>query len=163
MHKSITEYTLSDLLPHRPPMILISRVVSVSENFETLIAEVDINEETMFYDEELNGVPPLVALEYMAQSFGCLSGYTDLCQNEVPRMGFILGSRKLKNNISKFENGKTYQIEVKIAYFDNTFGSVDCSIGCGEEKDLITASLNAFRVEDMQEFLKNKEQGLSHE
>ena len=153
MSKPITEYTLSELLPHRPPMILLSRVISVSNDFETLIAEVDINENSMFFDEDIDGVPPFVAIEYMAQSLACLSGYNDLERGDKAHMGFVLGSRKLKNNIDKFENGKTYQIVVKQSFFDQALASFDCEICCGDDKDLMSASLNAYRVENMQDIL----------
>lgn len=159
MSKNITEYTLENLLPHKPPMILLSRVVSASIDEGVLIAEVDINENSMFYDENLLGVPPFVAIEYMAQTLACLAGYNDLEKGEQAKMGFVLGTRKLTNNIDKFEKNKTYQVVAKQSYFDQQLAAFECSISCEGKENLVVASLNAFRVNSLKDFLKEYNQG----
>ena len=59
------KYNISDLLPHRPPMQLITAVESVDFDKQTLIARVDITKDDLMYDESIGGIPSWISLEYI--------------------------------------------------------------------------------------------------
>ena len=65
-----------------------------------------------------------------------------------------MGTRSYKNNIEKFENGKTYSIKVSEIYGDSELVSFDCLI-YNEEEECARAVINAYQPENAEEYLKN--------
>ena len=78
---------------------------------------VSINEDKIFFNKEINGISPLAGIEFMAQTIGCYA-YFKAGEN-IPKIGFLLGTRLYENSLEKFENGKTYIITAKEIYDDN--------------------------------------------
>ena len=91
----MTQVPLDDLLPHRPPMVLIDGVESFNAAAMRLVARVTIREGQLFYAE--GGVPNWVAIEYMAQAAAALVGVHDkhLAPDRPVRPGLMLGTRRL--------------------------------------------------------------------
>ncbi|MBR9792019.1 MAG: 3-hydroxylacyl-ACP dehydratase [Gammaproteobacteria bacterium] len=138
---------LFELIPHRPPMLLINKVLKVDERSSSSLALVD--EESPFFEPGL-GVPAWIGLEYMGQTAALIAGH-QLQQGLVsPHLGFLLGTRAYKAQCSYFETGEyTVRCEEKaivgdgLATFDcfienynNTSQTIEC---------LATASLSVFR------------------
>ena len=84
-------FDLEILLPHRAPMILLSRAVDYSDDFAQ--AEVLITEQSAFFDAALGGVPTWVGMEYMAQTIGVWAGHQQLSNNKPVQAGCLLGCR----------------------------------------------------------------------
>jgi len=118
---------LVDLLPHRPPMILLAELVSVDVPGEAS-AVADTSPGCIFYDPELKGVPACAALEYMAQTMALIVGAARRRQGQAPKVGFVLGTRRMAVKVATFESGKRYVTNAKCVYDDNEFASFDCSI-----------------------------------
>lgn len=146
------KYDLEKILPHNHPMILIDDIKEINIDERYLIAEVVISEDKIFFDKSINGVPYLSGIEYMAQTIGCYAFYR--AQRTEPKLGFLLGTRSYKNNIEKFENGKTYSIKVSEIYGDSELVSFDCLI-YNEEEECARAVINAYQPENAEEYLKN--------
>ena len=146
------KYDLEKILPHNHPMILIDDIKEINIDERYLIAEVTIKEDKIFFDKTINGVPYLSGIEYMAQTIGCYAFYR--AQRTEPKLGFLLGTRSYKNNIEKFENGKTYSIKVSEIYGDSELVSFDCLIYNNEE-ECARAVINAYQPENAEEYLKN--------
>lgn len=146
------KYDLEKILPHNHPMILIDDIKEINIDERYLIAEVTIKEDKIFFDKSINGVPYLSGIEYMAQTIGCYAFYR--AQRTEPKLGFLLGTRSYKNNIEKFENGKTYSIKVSEIYGDSELVSFDCLI-YNEEEECARAVINAYQPENAEEYLKN--------
>ena len=146
------KYDLEKILPHNHPMILIDDIKEINIDERYLIAEVVISEDKVFFDKSINGVPYLSGIEYMAQTIGCYAFYR--AQRTEPKLGFLLGTRSYKNNIEKFENGKTYSIKVSEIYGDSELVSFDCLI-YNEEEECARAVINAYQPENAEEYLKN--------
>ena len=91
----MTPIPLEELLPHRPPMVLIDAVESFDAEARRLVARVTIGENQLFFDGK--GVPNWVAIEYMAQTAAALVGYYDrhVAPGQPARPGLLLGTRKL--------------------------------------------------------------------
>lgn len=61
----MSNYDLTKILPHNPPMILIDDVLEYDLNAKILTAVVTINEEMLFFDKTINGVSSLIGIEFM--------------------------------------------------------------------------------------------------
>lgn len=146
------KYDLEKILPHNHPMILIDDIEEINIDEKYLIAQVVISEDKIFFDKSINGVPYLSGIEYMAQTIGCYAFYR--AQRTEPKLGFLLGTRSYKNNIEKFENGKTYSVKVSEIYGDSELVSFDCLI-YNENEECARAVINAYQPENAEEYLKN--------
>lgn len=150
-------YNPSDLLPQKPPMEFISAVESFDMENQTLIARVDIKDTDLLFQKNINGVPSWAGMEYMAQSIACFIGCKDIYltgkTGAVP--GFILGSRDLHFLQSVYKIGQSYYIHVKSLFCDSNMASFECIIM--DEKGTIMANgiLNAFRPDDLTNFMKD--------
>lgn len=106
-------YNLEDILPQRPPMILLSRVIEFDLKAKTIISEVDISSKSMFFDSATKGVPSYAGLEYIAQTIGCLFGIEDLISGKIPQIEFMIGSKNFEIFIQTFSEFCTYRILVE--------------------------------------------------
>lgn len=140
-------YNLEKILPHNPPMILIDELLDVDLETNTVKASVTITEEKIFYDKNLKGISPLAGIEFMAQTVGCYAYFRN--GGGEPKIGFLLGSRVYKNNIEKFELGKTYIIKVELAFSDNELVSFDCFI-YNDGMECARATVNVYQPNDIE-------------
>ena len=151
------EKELENILPHKYPMILINRVVNYDIENKQLISEVDISNDSMFFDSKLNQVPIWVGIEYMAQTIAALSGIYSLeFKKTTVELGFVIGARNYECFVSGFSNGSCLTIKVEQLFFDSELGAFDCAIFSGEKK-LATAVLNVFQPISVKDFFDNYE------
>lgn len=135
---------LADLLPQADPMILLTDYeLPSSENAVT--AFVTVSPSSPFYDAELDGVPGCVTLEYMAQTMALCTGFYRRTYNLKPKVGFLLGSRRLTISVPRFARGETYRIAVVCTYTDESFGSFDCTITDSSGQTVAEGTLTAFQ------------------
>ena len=146
-------YDLEKILPHDRPMILVDDIKEINIEEKYLVAEVKINEDKIFFDKTINGVPYLSGIEYMAQTIGCYAYFR--AQRTEPKLGFLLGTRSYKSSIEKFENNKTYTVKVSEIYGDSELVSFECLIYNDEEKECASAVINAYQPDNAEEYLKN--------
>lgn len=139
---------VEDVLPHDPPMVLLSSFDPSSFTEESLTAYVDIGEDSPFYDSSLGGVPAVFALEYMAQTMAALVGLKRRRLRLPPRIGFVLGSRSLKVGTDRFEKGNRYRIDAAMGFTDGSFASFDVKIADPAGETLAQGTINAFEPED---------------
>ena len=124
---------LSELLPHRPPMTMLTQVLSV-DGYGIANAVVDTSPGSVFHIPEMGGVPACAALEYMAQTMALAVGAEWRRKGEVPKVGFVLGTRRMEVKVDVFESAKRYVARAQCCYADDEFASFDCSVegACGE-------------------------------
>lgn len=135
---------LATILPHEEPMILIDDVFEYSIEERWLKSVVTIDEKSLFYDKELEGIDSSIGIEYMAQTIGC---YAYLRQELIkPRIGFLLGTRLYNNAIKKFELGKTYYILVKEVFVAEIY-SFECFIYNENNDEVASATINVYQDE----------------
>lgn len=154
------KWTLEELLPHRPPMVLLDDVESFDAEAKRLTARVGITPGRMFFDRGLDGVPAWAAIEYMAQASAALAGCWDkhIAPDRPVRPGLLLGTRKLELKLECFASGKTYHVTAAEAFSDSDAASFACSIVDDEGREVATANLNAYRPPDLGQFLKEQAQ-----
>lgn len=105
---------MQDLIPHRPPMLLLDQVLAMTEN--QLWALVSIQENTFFY--ESYGVPACIGIEYLAQaaaaffSLRSMSGDQTSLHGDSPRPGMLIGSRNYQANTAYFVKGAKLIVRV---------------------------------------------------
>ena len=128
---------LEKILPHKEPMILIDDVIRYSIDEKWLMAEVSIDETSQFYDKQINGVPAIVGIEYMAQAIGCYAYYRN--DEKKPKIGYLLGTKKYNIKIDKFAKNQKYIIRVEEIFLDEALASFSCFI-YNKHNDIIADS-----------------------
>ncbi|GIU38511.1 thioester dehydrase [Shewanella schlegeliana] len=142
----LAEQEVEKFIPHRQPMILISQLLHYSH--DSLLTQTDISASSPYFDANLNGVPNYVGIEYMAQSIAALAGVEAHLRDDIIRVGFLLGSRKLKMHIPQFELGQSYQTRVTRLYQEESGLAVfDCQILHNQEV-VAEANVNVFQPQD---------------
>ena len=144
-------------LPHSVPMVLIDKVLNVDMKNQIVKTSVKIHDDKIFFNKEINGISPLVGIEFMAQTIGCYAYYK--AGKTIPKIGFLLGTRQYENKLEKFENGKTYIITAREIYGDNELVSFECLIyNEGEDENpenyIAKATINAFQPKDVEKYIK---------
>ena len=134
---------LSELLPHKPPMILIDRVVDFKDDF--IHASLTICKNALFFEND--SVPAYVSIEYMAQTVGIWSGLNLLKINKPPRLGFLMGTRRLRLEMTRFEEGSVLDVFGKCIYYSDTIGSFECRVEIMETL-AASATLNVFQPDN---------------
>lgn len=119
--------SLAELLPQASPMILLSGYDEPTEE-GAVETYVDISSSSPFFETDARGVPGCVTLEYMAQTMALLVGIVRRRENLPPKLGFVLGSRRLTVRIPYFKEGERYRVRAECTYQDEEFGSFDCRI-----------------------------------
>lgn len=141
------EDSLDALLPQAEPMILLSGYEPQKEE-RVVDAWVDVSPSSPFYEVELGGVPGCVALEYMAQAMALCVGFLRQRNGLKPKIGFVLGSRKLTVTVPCFRSGERYRVRAECTYQDESFGSFDCTIIEKSGAVVASAQMTAFQPDD---------------
>ena len=141
---------LEQLLPHRPPMILIDRMIDATDAGST--CEVTIGPQTLFMGP--GGVPAFVGLEYMAQAVAAYGGYKSYLAGEPMAIGFLLGIPQLKTYCQLFDCGQTLQVQVTHVWGDNELMQFHYTIHDALTGKLLQqAELTVFKPKDFQSYL----------
>ena len=133
-----------ELIPHRPPMLLINRIASLAKTRSSAI--VNIDHESPFYEAGL-GVPSWIGLEYMGQTAALIAGFQlreGICQ---PHLGFIMASRAYKASLDYFTQGAQLLVSCEeVAVVGDTLATFKCSIvDNNTQQQLAEANLSVFR------------------
>lgn len=151
----MSNYDLSKILPHNPPMILIDDILNYDLTQKTLTAIVKITEDKLFFDKSKNGISSLVGIEFMAQTIGCYAYFRNNCK--PPKLGFWLGSRLFNNALDVFKNGENYKIKVNEIFTDNQIVVFDCIMYDMHGEEIASATINVYQTDNVQEFLNKNE------
>ena len=149
----MTDYDLTKILPHKPPMILIDDILDVNLENGTLKSAFRVYPEKQFYEKEL-GINSLVGIEFMAQTIGCFS-YFKSNSNE-PQPGLLLGTRLYNNRIDYFQEGVTYIVNVHEVFTDDKIVVFDCLIYDNDDNEIASATINAYQGRDIKELLESE-------
>ena len=120
----VTSIPVAEVVPHDPPMVLLDRVLTFDES--TLSAEVTIRPDSRFCDGE--EVPGWVGLEYMAQAVAAHAGIEARKRGEPPSIGYRLGTRSYRSEVSAFPVGTTLTVHVESLYVEIGLGAFACRI-----------------------------------
>ena len=95
---------IDEFIVHQPPMRLLDRIVSISEN--DALAETIVRPDNPFF-EPGRGLPAYVGLEMMAQAIAAIDGQKRSASGLPANIGFLLGCRRYVSKRASFaENEK---------------------------------------------------------
>ena len=133
---------LSDFLHHQPPMILLDDLLDAGEDYA--IAKVKVSREMLFATDA--GLPTWTAIEIMAQTISLYSGLKWVKKGMSPKMGFLLGTKKIHFDIPYFALGTELLISVKKKYRHKSIWYFDCELKYLDSK--IATVLNVYEPID---------------
>lgn len=145
---------IQDVIPHRPPMRLIDSLHSQAAMQVTTTA--GVNEQSLFYDAAVNGVPAWVGLEYMAQTAAVWIGLRDHQQGRTPEPAFLVSARQYQAHEPVFPLGSHFYIEVTVKLMDANIVSFVGKIYDDSGKNWADALFTAFRPDDVQAYLQGE-------
>lgn len=138
----MTKYVdVSELLPHEAPMILIDKVLDVTEL--SIHTQLTITDSGLFFDQQMNAVPAWVGIEFMAQTIAAWSGYHATQQGLSVPIGFLLGSRRYMTECSEFVLGDVLDIYAEQLMENEGMAAFSCTIKCNGQ-ELASSQLNVF-------------------
>lgn len=133
---------IEQLLPHRPPMLLIDEVVAFDG--ESVECAVEIRESSTFF--EPGGVPAWVALEYCAQTVAAYAGLKAHRTGGQPRIGLLVAARELTLQTAVFRAGERLRIRAHREFGEERVGRFACEVWC-DGRAVAKASLSVYLPE----------------
>lgn len=150
---ALSRIPIHDLIPHRPPMALVDRLLSYEDG--GACCEVVIGPDHLFLGED--GVPAYLGMELMAQTLAAMNGYKALEKGREPDVGFLLGTPKFKTHCAHFKLGQCLRVEVRLVWGDDELRQFECEIKDAKTEALLqTATINAFVPNDLDSYLKKE-------
>jgi predicted hotdog family 3-hydroxylacyl-ACP dehydratase len=143
-------YTLPQLLPHGPGMLLLDSLVGYEA--ESLTCAVTIRPDSRFCDG--SQVPAWVGIEYMAQAFGAFTGLARLQKGRAVQIELLLGTRAYDCRVAAFPVGSRLTVRVKLLYWDP---DGVCAFACEVRQGaavLATSELKGYEPDDIEPFLR---------
>jgi predicted hotdog family 3-hydroxylacyl-ACP dehydratase len=143
-------YTLRDVLPHGPGMLLLDRLVGYEA--ESVTCEVLIRPESLFC-RDARGVPSYVGIEYMAQALGAFTGIARLQKGRAVQIEMLLGTRAYDATRAWFAPGSRLTVRTDLLYWDpEGVCAFDCTLHDGAER-VARAEIKGYEPEDIGPFL----------
>lgn len=148
---ALTFPLLTELMPHRPPMLLLDRMVEAGETHA--VCEVVIRADGPFCGDA--GVPAYVGIEFMAQTVAAYSGWQRRRAGHPIEIGFLLGTPQFQSFCDSFCVGQTLHVEVT-----HVWGADQLARFAGVIKDAQTgvrlqqADLSVFQPSDLRAALE---------
>lgn len=136
-------------IPHEKPMVFVDHLIEANENFA--IAELLIQPDLMFCDAQ--GLPTWSSIELMAQTISAYAGHKGQMLGLPPKIGFLLGTRKMQLPLPYFALGETVRIKVEQSYLHEGLGQFNCEIEYREHR--ICAMLSVFEPAEIKENIRN--------
>ena len=149
------EGPISNLVPHRGPMLLIDRLLE--DTSELVRVEAIVKPDQLFLTPE--GLPAWVGIELMAQTVASWAGLRALEKHEPVKLGFLLGTRRYECSRPFFSVGSRLEIEAREELVaDNGLAVFACRLML-EGELIATAQLNAFQPPNVEEYLRGTTHG----
>ncbi|MBK0095307.1 hotdog family protein [Erwinia sp. S63] len=149
---------VGDYLPHRAPMLLLDRVIQVSD--ERVVCEVTINHHGVLapFLNTQGELPAWFGVEIMAQTVGVWSGFHARQRGDRDiRPGMLLGGRGYRATAATFASDSTLRVEMHLLMRDDKLGSFEGEI---RSQDTVLASgrLNTYQPDEQE--LNQLQQGM---
>lgn len=136
-----TPQSVLSYIMHRPPMVLLDDLVDYAD--DEVWASLTIRSDLMFCEQQ--GLPTWAGIEIMAQTVSLYAGVQGYLQGQPPKIGYLLGTRKLQLPISHFALGSQLKIHAKKQYIHENLGVFDCAIYLQNQSDIeIKATLSVY-------------------
>lgn len=152
---AICRRPIAELVPHRPPMILIDEALGMEG--DCFRARVRIRPGIPFFSAAEGGVPAWAGLEYMAQTVGAYSGALGLARGGAVKPGMLLGTRDYSASVPVFPDGAELEVLVRIDIFqDGGVSSMDCRIRSADGGIAASAQVTVIETADLRALLQER-------
>ena len=131
---------IAELVPHKPPMLLLDRVVA--HDADGITCEVRIAARSPFVED--GRIPAVVGIEYMAQCVAAFAGLSARAEGNPPRIGFLLGCRELTLATDAFSVGDTLTVEARRTWGDSDLGHFVCRVERAGQT-VVSGTLNVYQ------------------
>jgi len=140
---------INEFIVHRPPMRLLDRIISISEN--DALAETVVRSDNPFF-EPGRGLPAYVGLEMMAQAIAAIDGRKRRASGLPANIGFLLGCRRYLSKRASFAENEKLTVAATMVFGDGAMFAFDCRLD-DEQGEVATANLKVYAPADPQAFL----------
>jgi len=107
----------SDLVVHRPPLLLLDAIQEATEAH--CIAQTRVDPGAWYADAE-GSMPGWFGIELMAQTCAAYSGDRKRLAGQEPCVGFLLGTQSYTSQVSAFPAGAVLEVEARLFYLDES-------------------------------------------
>lgn len=120
--------TLDKYLPHKSPMILLDKVIEVTEQYS--ICEAVVNHEGVLapFLTENGNLSSWYFVELMAQTIGVWNGVRLNSAEKLPNIALLLGIRGFTTSVSEAKLHDVLHVKADLTLFDDTICSFRCCI-----------------------------------
>lgn len=139
--------TLDKYLPHKAPMILLDKVIEVTEQYS--ICEAIVNHEGVLapFLTKQGNLSSWYFVELMAQTIGVWNGVRLHHVKKLPNIALLLGVRGFTSSVNEAEYNDVLHIKADLTLFDDTICSFRCYVM--REQDVIAqANLVVYEAAD---------------
>ena len=141
---------VAEVLPQRGPMVLLSSVLEHSADHT--VCAVEVGADTPFLDAS-GTVPAWIGVEYMAQCVAAHAGLAAWSKAEAPRIGFLIGAKRLDFRTAGFRVGQRLTVESTRTWGEQELAMFACRlIDAASEVVLIEGNLNVFLPRSLERF-----------
>lgn len=139
---------VSALLPHSAPMVLLSEVLEITPTGAR--TRTRIGENTRLFEATDGSVSASILIELMAQSVGVYAGSQAREAGLPPKIGFLLGTRRLTTTLSRLKRGDCVDIDVDCVFL-SVDGALPSQFACRalmDGKQIGCANLTVYQPDD---------------
>jgi predicted hotdog family 3-hydroxylacyl-ACP dehydratase len=133
---------INELVAHRPPLLLIERVVSYQP--PTIRCAATLRADSPFLNG--NRAPAALSLEYMAQAIATYVGLERRLAGLQPVIGFLVAARDWQMPAGELSAGDDLAVCATLAWQGGESGSFACSVERGG-RTIATAQLSVFQAD----------------
>lgn len=133
--KNIGELSLTELIPQRPPFVMIDRLVSC--NLVKTVTELTVRQDNMFFENNRLSTSGLI--ENIAQTCAARMGYLNLENGKSVKIGVIGAISNLNINRTPAE-GEHLVTTIEVLQEVFSMVLVDAKIECGA-KEIVRAQM----------------------
>jgi predicted hotdog family 3-hydroxylacyl-ACP dehydratase len=130
---------ISELVPQKPPMLLLDHVVTFGDDRVTCSATP--SEDSIFFTD--GQIPAVLTLEYMAQAVATYVGLTRHGEGGKPKIGYIISARNFEVCTDHLALGQELTIQAQMSWSDDVTAKFDCQVSQGE-RQLASTQLTVF-------------------
>ncbi|WP_034913995.1 hotdog family protein [Erwinia sp. 9145] len=150
-----------DYLPHETPMVLLERVLAVSDEGATCQVVVSPDGVLAPFLDVDGALPAWFGVEMIAQAIGVWSGWHHRQHTDgKPVLGMLLGARAFRCDRAAFPAGATLTVSVHLLMRDEKIGSFEGEIDA-EGQHLASGRLNTWQPDEneLQQLLQQGKKG----
>ena len=146
----MSDVSIDRYVPHRGAMSLLDSVTTADD--ASIAARVTVRDDGLF--ETPDGVPVLLAVEYMAQAVAAFAGARSAARGEPVQLGLLLGVRNFVAAVPYLAPGDALEVAAALV-LESTAGLAvfDCRVTNGAEV-VATARLTVLRIGSLDDLRK---------